>query len=377
MVDTVKTRRTNYEVLGLEPTATSDEIEQAFAAAIGIFRPHRFGGVAEATVAYRTLSDPARRRAYDVEIGLGAKPDPRPAPMSWRVGGQFMTATATPVMRPVIGRPALPEPQVEARPPVEQVTKRPAEPAATPFIAATLHELASPEPLRERLEARARAQPEVKPSDAPKAVAERRVDLALDDGADEPEAGVTPWKAIGIVVGALAAVVALFGAWVGWDSVSSAEPVENSAKAALPPPTTYIVGDPAAAAHEPVLDEARSLPPKRTARAAPRVERKRASSPLAGLEQQLAAASPTPAPDNPAAPAEDATPAAPAATAASMPLSNGTIARTIARIGYPCGSVASTSQILGQAFTVTCTSGHKYRAAPVRGRYHFRRLSGG
>jgi len=28
------------------------------------------------------------------------------------------------------------------------------------------------------------------------------------------------------------------------------------------------------------------------------------------------------------------------------------------------------------AFTVTCTSGHSYGAAPVGGRYHFRRLGG-
>lgn len=359
MVETVKTRRTHYDVLGLEPSASSGEIEQAFAAAIGIFRPHRFGGVAEATVAYRTLSDPARRRAYDAEIGVEAKPEPRPAPMSWRVGGQFMTATATPVMRPVLERPAPPEPHVEER----------------PLIAAALRDLASPEPLRERLEARARP-PAPPPSEAPKPVAERRVELALDDDSDAPESGAVPWKPIGIVVGALAVVVALVGGWAGWDSVSSAEPVENSAKAVLPPPTTYTVSDPAAAtAPEPVLDEARPLPPRRTAHAAPRAERKRSPSPLAGLEQQLAEASPAPAPaETPAAPDADA---APAATAASMPLSNGTIARTIARIGYPCGSVASTSQILGQAFTVTCTSGHKYRAAPVRGRYHFRRLSGG
>jgi hypothetical protein len=77
-----------------------------------------------------------------------------------------------------------------------------------------------------------------------------------------------------------------------------------------------------------------------------------------------------------AAQAADVEPAA-TAPAASLPLSNRVIARTIERIGYRCGDVASTSQILGKAFTVTCTSGHSYRAAPVRGRYHFRRLSGG
>jgi hypothetical protein len=54
------------------------------------------------------------------------------------------------------------------------------------------------------------------------------------------------------------------------------------------------------------------------------------------------------------------------------------VARTIERIGYSCGKVASTSAIEGSsgAYTVTCTSGQSYRAAPVRGRYHFRRISG-
>jgi hypothetical protein len=59
-----------------------------------------------------------------------------------------------------------------------------------------------------------------------------------------------------------------------------------------------------------------------------------------------------------------------------MPLPKAVIARTIGRIGYPCGQVASTTAVDGAsgAFKVTCTSGHSYRAAPVRGRYRFRRL---
>jgi hypothetical protein len=67
--------------------------------------------------------------------------------------------------------------------------------------------------------------------------------------------------------------------------------------------------------------------------------------------------------------------AAPAA--ASLPLPKAVIARTIGRIGYPCGAVASASASGAPGvFTVTCTSGHSYRAAPVHGRYHFRRLAG-
>jgi len=61
-----------------------------------------------------------------------------------------------------------------------------------------------------------------------------------------------------------------------------------------------------------------------------------------------------------------------------MPLPNSTIARTLHRIGYSCGSVASTLPIdSAGGYKVTCTSGHSYSAKPVRGRYHFRRLGGG
>ena len=51
------------------------------------------------------------------------------------------------------------------------------------------------------------------------------------------------------------------------------------------------------------------------------------------------------------------------------------VARTIERIGYSCGQVASTSAVEGAAgvYKVTCTSGQTYRAAPVHGRYRFRR----
>jgi hypothetical protein len=60
-----------------------------------------------------------------------------------------------------------------------------------------------------------------------------------------------------------------------------------------------------------------------------------------------------------------------------MPLPNRVIARTIQRIGYSCGGVASTAAIDGEvgAFAVTCTSGQSYKATPLRGRYHFRRLN--
>jgi hypothetical protein len=64
------------------------------------------------------------------------------------------------------------------------------------------------------------------------------------------------------------------------------------------------------------------------------------------------------------------------ALAAKLPLPNRVIARTIERIGYACGAVASATAIDGDepgAYRVTCTSGQSYQARPVHGRYHFRR----
>jgi hypothetical protein len=143
----------------------------------------------------------------------------------------------------------------------------------------------------------------------------------------------------------------------------------------LPPPTTFTVSDPATKAPSAILDAARPLLPKRTVSAATRVARARPTSQLADVERQLSELPAT-------APAQvDATrqavEAAPVA-AASLPLPNRVIARTLARIGYPCGQIAS-SVPAGAAgvYKVTCTSGHSYQAAPVRGRYHFRRLGGG
>ena len=64
------------------------------------------------------------------------------------------------------------------------------------------------------------------------------------------------------------------------------------------------------------------------------------------------------------------------ALAPKLPLPNTVIARTIERIGYRCGAVASAT-LLGGAesgeYKVTCTSGQSYQARPVNGRYHFRR----
>lgn len=355
MVSTTSKRLNHYEVLGLAPTASNDEIARAFANEISIFRPRSFGGIAEVTVAYETLRDPARRRAYDAELGLNSKPEPKHVLSSSGAGGASFLGRPGPFAEQV-ERPAIDTPPLSAKP------------ETTPFIAAALRELAKPEPLREAAEVSTpRPQPKRSFETLP-----TPVQLALDQGPDVSEQDTIPWKRIGIAAGGLILAVGILGAWVGWMAGNGGVPQpERAAKVALPPPTTFSVGDPAQAGAAQLPEQPRAARPKRPTLAAARAGRTRPTSRLASLEDQLA--EPVAAPAN-----AQATEAAPVtAVAASLPLPNRVIARTIARIGYPCGEVASTTAGgTPGVFTVTCTSGHSYQAAPVRGRYHFRRLSG-
>lgn len=381
MASTVKSRPNHYEMLGLKPSATDDEIARAFAREISIFRPHTVSGVADVTVAYEVLRNPAKRRAYDDSLGLNPPPKAPPSLSLSGVGGASFLLTGGLV--PGSGeRPAPGSPTVEDA--VEAAAIAPAPPEPVPAarshpIGEALRELARPAPLPDPVarETPPPARPPTAPpeTDARPAVPEPvHLTLGEPQGEDE-ETGAPPWKRAGIAAGALGLVAVLGGAWAGWNSGATApRQAEGAAMLTPPPSTTFTAADPAANAPDRVLDAARPPQPRRAVRSAKRVAHARRTSPLAGLDQQYAAPStPSPAPADASA---QVAAAAPAAVPASMPLSNGAIARTISRIGYPCGSVASTRQILGGVFTVTCTSGHTYRAAPVRGRYHFRRVSG-
>ena len=344
MVSTVTTRPSHYEVLGLRPTAAADEIARAFAREMS--RPRAFGAIAEVSIAYETLRDPARRRAYDESLGLRRAPKRAPVLSSAGVGGAAFLARPALVAEPAPAAPAPPRPE-------------------RPDIAAALRQLARPEPLHDPA-------PPPRPAPAPPPPAAERVHLAIADG--DATAGAIPWKPVAIAAGGVALAVAVLGAWAGWDGGAGAPEAKAAAKVALPPPTTFTVDDPAATR---ALGNAAQAEPKPSARAAPRLARARpaprpapaepAPSPPADPLAPIAAA---------AEPAADPGPA-PEAVAATLPLPNAVIARTIGRIGYPCGQVAATSAAgTPGVFTVTCTSGHSYRAAPVHGRYRFRRVAG-
>ncbi|MCU1462220.1 MAG: DnaJ domain, conserved site [Acidimicrobiales bacterium] len=73
---------THYEVLGVGASAGADEIRRAYHAMARRHHPDlgevRDTGTMQAiNGAWAVLSDPARRRAYDAELGIGV-PQPRP-----------------------------------------------------------------------------------------------------------------------------------------------------------------------------------------------------------------------------------------------------------------------------------------------------------
>lgn len=328
MVSTVKSRPNYYEMLGLTPSAAGDAIAQAFARATSAFRPHAFGGITELCVAYETLRDPARRRAYDASLGL--TPKPKIPPVTRPASAHFMQRPAVAVAPP-------PGPRVEPKP-LESVIRRPVQ-------------LDSPMPHQ----------------------------LAFS----EANVGFSPieWKRTGTIFGGLAAAAVFVGAIAGWWSGSDAaepeqpQPVARAARQPEKPLPSFseLWPEPAPTAVEAGADQ-----PRRAVAPRPRVERTTHRPQLASSEAESQLIQPPPDLAEPPSADPLAPEAAPApAVAASMPLPHKTVARTIDRIGYSCGSVASVSPVEGAAgvYKVICTSGQSFQARPVNGRYRFRRVA--
>jgi hypothetical protein len=321
----VDSRPNYYEMLGLTPSAAGDAIAKAFARATGVFRPHAFGSLTELCVAYETLRDPARRRAYDASLGLAPRP------------------IFQPVTRPASAHFML-QPAVAAAPPAPPTDLQP-RPRPAPRIDQ------APEPY----------------------IAELPPGLANDTAGVD----VSPidWKRTGAVVGGLVAAAVLIGAFAGWWSGSSAAEPEPAPQTAAPerekaPPTlSDLWSEPG-----PRAVETQTARPRVAAR--PRVERTARRAQLPEAESQLIQP-PTdpadPAGTDPLAPETSPSPT----VAAALPLPHKTVARTLDRIGYRCGNVASTTPVEGAAgvYRVTCTSGQSFQAKPVNGRYRFRRLA--
>lgn len=354
--------------MGLKPTATAVEIEQAYAREL--LRPRAFGGLAEVGIAYATLKDTAKRRAYDQAIGLAPTPVVIAAPAlhSWQITASAHVHPAT------------------------QISRGPT-PAAESFIAASLRQLADPDPL---VRPSAERRPEPGAPAAPEPAPELDAQAAPEPpNSDEAEEAQVQWRRPALVGGGLVLAAVMLGAWAGTAVRDPSEPVEPDAAVTMSVPAAKPLSDSGAAEEEPALSalagetgrSTRAEPPTRLLpRASAAGTRARRTPPrpieLTAAEEQELAGGPfadsavqqveAAADAIKQAEPEAATPAA----AAKLPLSGRTVARTIGRIGYACGAVSSVTPVEGGTpgvFKVTCASGDAYQARPVNGRYRFRR----
>lgn len=384
MVSTIRSRPSHYETLGLKPTANGEEIARAFVKEFS--RPHAFGGGAEVSVAFATLRDPIKRRAYDASLGLKPEPALSYSLTAWAAGAPFIgSAPGGPLGR--YYKDGSPTPAPRANPPGQP--EPPAEPRMASFIAASLRDPAKPEARHEPPPASKLQPPE--PLRRPQAEASSRRDphiggdrvlrRAEDGRLSDAEDGSIEWKRTAIAAGVLVVAVAFLGAWAGLEAGNGPGPPqpEHDVKIALPPAQP----PPTAAAPSPApvrgLEEVRPARPMHRAVAVAQAVRTVTTPRPAPTEGQQAevtqSAQSQPQQDAAEQAVAESSPVAP--VAANLPLPNAVIARTIERIGYACGRVASTTAPEGGApgvFRVTCTSGNSYQASPVRGRYHFRRV---
>jgi hypothetical protein len=78
---------THYEVLGVSPSASAGEIKRAYRLQARLNHPDVSGAGGSAmqalNLAWATLGDPHRRRAYDRVLGVGVHASPPPPPPPW------------------------------------------------------------------------------------------------------------------------------------------------------------------------------------------------------------------------------------------------------------------------------------------------------
>lgn len=375
MVTSVTAKSNHYETLGLASTASVEEIGKAYAAQMTTFRlrpENALTRLALLSTAYETLRDPAKRRAYDASLGLlglNAEPVIQPKPASSFIG-------ATPAAQ--LNRPRPTPPPQPAREPTRRAEP---DPRVGSFIAASLRQPAPPAVERE-IPVRQTAEL-ARPKPAP---------IYVEPEEQEEHARIHRNQAM---IGAGIVGLAFLG-------IATALPRPNADRLPAPtvqaqqavtvglPPATPAQDSTAGASVEasakaPVAHEQASVETAAQTVTAPATESAPADQQTEQPATQQATADPlapigteaSAQPPSDASAADTAAVSAPAAaSAAAMPLANATIAQTIRRIGYACGSVASTEAVDGAAgvFKVTCSSGDSYRATRLHGRYHFKRL---
>jgi hypothetical protein len=349
MASIVTSKPDHYERLGLAPDAGAEEIARAFATAMSPLMPRSVGDLVEIAIAFETLRNPVKRRAYDASIAPALdEPEPAPAPVP-----ETGPDPEVKLMFPREGWPVTPSTRIGSMelPAIDALPRMAEKDAPTPCLAPPLQ------------------------AEAPR-VSEPQLDYRPAEGRFRYlEQAPVEWRRPAAVVGALFVGVAMIGAGLGWyasrgiapaqaeDSVTFPIPKSEAPLAEAPPQTAAVA---VAVKAKPEHRTRPAGPPARAHRAAP------VSEPVVAEEQR--------ADDVPDIPSETVAALAsqPAEAATAMPLPDSVIARTIGRIGYACGEVASTTAIDGApgVFKVNCASGDSYRAAPVRGRYHFKRWSG-
>lgn len=339
MVSTVTSKPNHYQRLGLAPDAGDTEIARAFAVAMSPLMPRTVGDIAEIALAFETLRDPVKRRAYDQSIAPEPEPEPEPEVESEpnlmfpREGWPF-TASAR------IGSAELPA--------IDELPRAAPKAEPEPFIA-------SPPP--------------------PQRVLEPQVEVrrpAVEDRFRFVEQAPMEWKRPAAMVAAVFGGVALLGAGLGWYASRGISPAQAEQAATFQVPRAEApVAEPLA----PAPKQVKAFPERRTRpAAAPARARPASPPPEPALSEEKRAEDVPDIPSEQVAALASQVEEAPAA----MPLPDAVVARTIRRIGYACGEVTSTSAVDGSpgVFKVTCASGDTYKAAPVRGRYHFRRWGG-
>jgi hypothetical protein len=335
----------HYKTLGVAPSATTEQIAQAFARKMSAFAARPLTAAAQIGIAFETLRDPERRRTYDASLRPAAVPQ-----MGYSARWKGL---------PMPGSPLPPRPApAEAKPAPFIVAPEPWAEVPAPQTVAVA------EPVR-RVVAEPRSQAEAKP--------QRDRELRLPNVEDRP----VEWKPPAIAGGVLVAGVVLLGAFAGWDAGNGeAQQAPAGVTAALPRAKPR----PVATAPSPLAEsKPRGLQFRQPRSAATATAHFKRSSPVASQrpsDEFLSEAAQTPAnPPGEVASSEAVTKSPAVETAAALPLPNAVVARTLDRIGYSCGKVAATSALGSGVYEVTCTSGASYQAAPVRGRYHFHRLS--
>jgi hypothetical protein len=391
MVSSVKSLPNHYQTLGLSPTASEEDIARAFARAMSGFGARSLGAAAQIGAAFEVLRNPAKRREYDRTLGLAPQPRSYQWPINGTVrsNGGFMGSAWNDLAKQVASE-RLPDPR--PKPDLQTRLERGAEPKIASFIASALRDPANPrvsELAAKKAPAAATRQAQ---SDA---ALERHLAqlLAVRNGehedACEEEVRTLDWKRPALALGGLVVAAGIIGTFAGlWVQGGSDEAPQAQAAAttALPKAQTGSVTTPlpAAATFEPTvpiqsqqqptahsktaaLQRHAIIPPQLTAPSEQLTGTE--ETPTAPPSEQVAAATDQPTAQSPA----------PAPVEAAMPLPKATIARTIEKIGYSCGTVASIAAVEGASpgvFKVSCSSGQDYQATPVNGRYHFRKMGG-